>query len=275
LRFLAMPIQFNPLHPLLGAEVQGINLRSPIAQETGAILRDALRRYRLLVARNQSEVSVEHQVAFTRVFGELYVSRSYKGEMGDQGYYFSNTRVDGQLGTGELAYHHDHLFLEQPARAAVLYGMEIPESGSGTKFRDAVEIFKRLPVQTQQRAQSVRCLHALDYASVTRSGKVDKHALSPRALRAWQPLAWADPDSGNTALWLVPLTTVGFDGISDEAGRAFLNDLWESAAAMTDLEYVHHWQTGDVLIWDNRLLSHARLPFNDTEPRTLRRTTVG
>lgn len=270
-----MSIQFTPLHPLLGAEVHGITLRTPIDQQTGEVLREALRRFRLLLVRNQPAVSVEDQVAFTQVFGELYVSRSYKGEMGDQGYYFSNTRADGQLGTGELAYHHDHLFLKQPARAAVLYAIEIPRSGSATKFRDAAEIFKRLPEDAQQLSRSVRCLHALDYAGVTRTGKVDKSNLSPKALQAWQPLAWTDPDSGNTALWLVPLTTVGFEGLDHNAGRELLETLWNRAAAMIDLEYVHRWQTGDMLIWDNRLLSHARLPFNDTEPRTLRRTTVG
>jgi alpha-ketoglutarate-dependent taurine dioxygenase len=270
-----MSIQFTPLHPLLGAEMHGIDLRAPIPEASGTVLRDALRRFRLLVVRDQHEVSVDQQVAFTRIFGELYVSRSYKGEMGDQGYYFSNTRADGQLGKGELAYHHDHLFLERPAHAAVLYAIEIPASGSGTQFRDAVEIFRRLPSETQERLRSVRCLHALDYASVTSTGKVDKRSLSPKALSAWQPLAWTDPGSGDTALWLVPLTTVGFEGIDDEAGRALLERLWHSAAGMTDLEYVHRWRTGDMLIWDNRLLSHARLPFNDHEPRTVRRTTVG
>ena len=270
-----MAIQFTPLHPLIGAEVHGLSLRAPIAEKEGATLREALRRFRLLLVRDQHEVSVDHQIAFTRVFGELYVSRSYKGEMGDRGYYFSNTRADGQLGTGELAYHHDHLFLERPAHAAVLYAIEIPASGSGTKFRDAIEIFKRLPSDVQALARSVRCLHALDYASVTRTGKVDKRALSPKALSAWQPLAWTDPDNRDTALWLVPLTTVGFEGIEDAAGRALLEDAWQRAAVMTDLEYVHRWRAGDMLIWDNRRLSHARLPFNDYEPRTLRRTTVG
>ena len=37
---------------------------------------------------------------------------------------------------------------------------------------------------------------------------------------------------------------------------------------------VHDWAAGDLLIWDNLMLQHARLPFDSSEPRTLRRTPI-
>jgi taurine dioxygenase len=267
-----MTIQFAPLHPLLGAEVRGLDLHQPMSDALAQTLRQGLRKHRLLLVRGQPGLSVQQQVEFTKCFGELYVSRSYKGEMGEQGYYFSNTRTDGQLGTGELSYHHDHLFNERPCSAAVLYAIEVPPSGSATKFRDSIEMYNRLPDSTKAQAEAVRCLHVLDYASVSRTGRVQKSDLSPKALRAWQPLVWSDPQT--RALWLVPLTTHALDGIDEAAGMALLDTLWAEAETMHDLEYVHQWHTGDILIWDNLRLSHARLPFNDAEPRTLRRTTV-
>ncbi|MDR3421739.1 MAG: SDR family NAD(P)-dependent oxidoreductase [Xanthobacteraceae bacterium] len=39
-------------------------------------------------------------------------------------------------------------------------------------------------------------------------------------------------------------------------------------------KYVHNWSTGDLLIWGNLLLQHARLPFDSNEPHTLRRTPI-
>jgi len=268
-----MPLGLARLHPFLGARVEGLDLRAPMGEADALALRAALVRHRLLVFR-QVGLDTEDQVRFTRLFGELYQSRAYKGEMGDQGYYFSNTRADGQLGTGELTYHHDHLFNAHPCRAAVLYAIEVPASGSATKFRDAVEMARRLPPALLERARGVRCLHVLDYASITNTGRVDLSAVSAKALRSWQPLVWTDPGSGREALWVVPLTTVDFQGIDREAGYRLIEDLWEVAESMPDLEYVHRWQEGDLVIWDNRLLGHARLPFNDTEARTLRRTTV-
>ncbi len=268
-----MPLQLHPLNPYLGVRVEGIDLRTSIAEPEAQALREALKRHRLLLLR-QAGLSTEDQLRFTRIFGEVYASRAYKGEMGDQGYYFSNTRADGQLGTGALSYHHDHLFNPSPCRAAVLYAIEVPASGSATKFRDAVEMARRIPASRAEQIRQIRCLHLLDYASITEKGRVDLTEISPKALRSWQPLLWTDPESGWQALWLVPLTTIDFEGIERESGYQLIDELWATAEAMTDIEYVHPWHQDDLLIWDNRLLSHARLPFNDQEPRTLRRTTV-
>jgi taurine dioxygenase len=82
-----MPIRFDPLHPALGAEVHGVSVHEPGDSAQRELLRSALGRYRLLLLRNQPNLDVSAQVAFTEMFGELYVWRSYKGEMGGQGYY--------------------------------------------------------------------------------------------------------------------------------------------------------------------------------------------
>lgn len=268
-----MPLEFHPLNRFLGARVEGIDLRLNAPEAQAHELCEALGYHRLLAFRQQG-LGIEDQLRFTRIFGELYSSRAYKGEMGEQGYYFSNTRADGQLGTGELSYHHDHLFNPSPCRAAVLYAIEVPGSGSATKFRDAVEMARRVPAALHDQARNIRCLHLLDYASITQKGRVDLSQVSPKALRSWQPLLWTDPQTGKEALWIVPLTTIDFEGIDRESGYQLVEKLWLAAERMTDIEYVHQWHEDDLLIWDNRLLSHARLPFNDKEPRTLRRTTV-
>jgi len=35
--------------------------------------------------------------------------------------------------------------------------------------------------------------------------------------------------------------------------------------------YVHNWEVGDLIIWDNVALQHSRKPVPDDGPRTLRR----
>lgn len=39
--------------------------------------------------------------------------------------------------------------------------------------------------------------------------------------------------------------------------------------------YVHRWQAGDLMIWDNHALQHGRPDVGTDEPRTLRRVCVG
>lgn len=268
-----MAIAFRPLSAHVGAEVSGVDVRARVDAGTASTLRDAFRRYRFLLFR-QAGMSQDEQIRFTEIFGELYTSRAYKSDMEGKGYYFSNTREDGQVPTGELEYHHDHLFNERPCKAAVLYALEIPASGSATKFRDSVELAASMPPELRDRARAVKCLHVLDYASVSQTGRVDLSQLSPKARRAWQPFLWNQPETRKEALWVVPLTTVDFDGIDHPSGEKLLSELWDYASARTDLEYVHHWTVGDLVIWDNLLVCHARLPFEPSEARTLRRTTV-
>jgi taurine dioxygenase len=38
--------------------------------------------------------------------------------------------------------------------------------------------------------------------------------------------------------------------------------------------YAHKWASGDVVIWDNRCLLHARTDFDASERRMLRRVTI-
>jgi hypothetical protein len=59
------------------------------------------------------------------------------------------------------------------------------------------------------------------------------------------------------------------------AGRQLIDDIWTFATGNdADCTYVHNWSVGDLLIWDNLMLQHARLPFDSNEPRTLRRTPI-
>ena len=49
-----------------------------------------------------------------------------------------------------------------------------------------------------------------------------------------------------------------------------LSDLFDRLEA-PDIRYTHVWQTGDLLMWDNRFVQHARTDFPTTERRLLRR----
>ena len=57
-------------------------------------------------------------------------------------------------------------------------------------------------------------------------------------------------------------------------GRLLLRDLIEHAT-QRQFVYRHHWQVGDLVIWDNRATMHRATPFDDmTHRRELRRVTT-
>jgi alpha-ketoglutarate-dependent 2,4-dichlorophenoxyacetate dioxygenase len=45
-------------------------------------------------------------------------------------------------------------------------------------------------------------------------------------------------------------------------------------ATQRQFVYTHHWEVGDLVIWDNRVTVHRALPFDETEVRDLRRVTT-
>src|SRR5262245_36066598 len=65
-----MDIQVTPLSSACGAEIRGVDLSRPLAQDTVQAIRDAWNKYIVLVFRGQ-EVSQEDQLRFASYFGDL------------------------------------------------------------------------------------------------------------------------------------------------------------------------------------------------------------
>jgi taurine dioxygenase len=67
--------------------------------------------------------------------------------------------------------------------------------------------------------------------------------------------------------------TARIEGMERVESDAFLEELF-SVAEDPSIVYEHVWRTGDLVIWDNRCITHARTDFPDNERRLLRRTTL-
>src|SRR3546814_12541763 len=68
-------ITVKPLHPEFVAEIDGVDLRRPVDQETLAGIVAALDRYGVAIFHDQP-VDDEQQIAFSGLFGALEVSRA-------------------------------------------------------------------------------------------------------------------------------------------------------------------------------------------------------
>ena len=262
------------LSQTVGAEIRGVDLRAVADPATAQRLRAVFRDRHLLLIR-QPGIGEDDQRRFAELFGEVSIRYLRSNEKRDSRIqYVSNTRPDGILGDGEIVFHQDHVFYDRPLTAIILYALEIPRSGSATKFRNAHTILGCLPGDLLARARQVRVLHLFNYEG-DYAGWQDPAKAPPDSPRAWQPLVWTNPETGKDALWISPLTTVGFDGVGLEDGRRLIDELSARAAEIEcDHTYVHDWTPGDLVIWDNRMLHHARLPFRSAEARTLRRSAI-
>lgn len=263
-----------PLTPHVGAEIVGLDLRLEFDEATSATIRQAFLDHHLLVVR-QPDLPDDAQVRFASLLGSVQIRYSRSNENNQSvTQYVSNSRSDGILGDGEITFHMDHTFYETPLKAIALYGIAIPASGTQTKFRSAHALYERLPAELKRRTEGVRIFHLFNYSGDPNAWQ-DPAAAPADSPSAWQPLVWDNPKTGERALWLSPLSTVGFDGISEDDGKALVKELWAYCESIDEpLTYIHRWATGDLVIWNNRMLHHARMPFASEEPRTLRRNTI-
>ena len=70
-----------------------------------------------------------------------------------------------------------------------------------------------------------------------------------------------------------PWFAVGIHGMENAEGDAILKAVIESAIR-PELVYVHDWQLGDMVLWDNWRMMHSAAGIVPTDRRRMQRTTI-
>jgi len=258
-----------PLSPALGVEITGLDLARPFDEEVAAALRRAYAAHRLLLLRGQ-DLDQAAQLRFATLFGPVSHRGAFMKEADAS--HVSNARPDGILGSGVLAFHSDHTFFRHPLKAICLHAIEVPSSGGDTLFADVLAAWDHLPAALKARIADLSSLQLFDYGGDynRRTLEADAPADAPRC---WHPLVRVDGDSGRKALFAHMHTTAAISGLADDEADALMEEL---AGFIADpaIGYRHVWQPGDVLLWNNIALQHARTDFDPLQRRTLRRIPI-
>lgn len=268
---------FRPLTGAFGVEVTGVDLGQEIPSALAARLLQAYRESDLLLFRDQ-KISAADQSRFAALFGEIAIRTSHyegvaKPEFADQ-QHVSNRRADGILGDGELTLHADHLWTAEPLNALMLYGIEVPETGGETRFCISGRAFAAMPEELRRKVEGLRCIHMYDFRKSDYTAPYDlSRRGQPNVADATHPMVWTDPASGRRAIWYNGTTTAAIEGIGEEEVPELVAQLRRHLDDPA-VNYLHHWRAGDLLVWNNRMLLHARAPFDPSQPRTLRRTPI-
>ena len=271
----AKPATFRlrPLSGALGAEIVGIDLRDPIAAALEARLLDAWHQHLVILLRDQV-LDEDAQVRFAQTFGppaKITSGRSFSAKHPSV-MLISNIREGGKpigaLPDGEMQFHTDQCHQEVPAKATVLYAIEIPSHGGNTLFANAYAAYATLPPEIKARIAGRRALNAYDKDSTQRTARYDNAASS-----CWHPVVRTHPATGRKALYVNRLMTREIDGLPRQESDALLEELFEHQE-QRQFVYEHVWRPGDILMWDNRCTLHARTDFPAGERRLLRRVTI-
>ena len=75
------------------------------------------------------------------------------------------------------------------------------------------------------------------------------------------------------ALWLNTRSEVELVNVDDIEGSKLIAEL-RAHILKPEFRYEHHWETGDIVFWDNQVTLHSRTPFPAEQRRLLKRISL-
>lgn len=247
-----------------------------------ADIREAFFRAQVLVFRGQKLTPWEF-LAFARRFGrpEPHVIDQFHHPEHAEILILSNVKKDGEpigLADAGTYFHTDYSYLAVPARATLLYSIQVPKKGGDTLFANQYAAYDDLPDAMKARLEGLIALHHygnrddLDKASRTVASVLSEEQ---EKKMAWvrHPVVRRHPVTGRKALYAVSGSSFGIDGMPEDEALDLLDELKRHATQekyQVRLEY----GAGDVVIWDNASLLHSATLTAPDDPRTLWRITT-
>ena len=277
-----MTIRVTPLGDALGAQVDGLDLRSPLDAGAFGALMQAWSEHLVLRFRGQQLTDPE-LLAFSRRLGELDppgpnpYGRPYLEGFPEINV-ISNVRDGGVpiggLGDGEAQWHCDMTYVEVPPRAAALYALEVPASGGDTFWSNQYLAFETLPAELAQAIRGRSAMHDATYNSAGAMRRGMKEVDDPReAPGARHPLVIEHPETRRPALFLGRRRNAYVVGLPRAESEALLDRLW-AHATQPRFTFRQEWKAGDLVLWDNRCTLHRRDAFDPTSRRVMHRTQI-
>jgi taurine dioxygenase len=267
-------IEVIPLSEHLGAEIRGVDLSAEVSPALKDELYAAWLKHLVLIFRGQN-LTAEDQRAFTMMFGEIQPPRSRPGQRDPNNpvMWIANATIDGQRGElpeGDMQFHADQCYYENPAKGAVLYGIEIPSRGGNTLFASTYAAYDSLPPALRERADRMQILFLYDYEKNANRKAPTNWAGAPRYIH---PAVIVHPETGRRCLLVNRLMADSVVGVPRAESDQLIEELCQHSERPEHI-YEHVWRPGDLLLWDNRCTLHARTDFASSERRVLRRMAI-
>ena len=270
------------LGPGFAAELRGVTLADVAADDSAyKEVRAAFEELSVIVFRGQG-VTDEAQLAFSRRFGPLEITKVGSLGVGTNLVILSTIDENGKVvpadhrlalrNKANQLWHTDSTFKRVPALASVLSARIIPARGGETEYVSTRLAFERLDPALHDRLENAFAWH--DYAHSRGKIAPDLASVEERAAlppQCWR-MVWRNPLNSRGALYLAS-HAYAIEGVEPTAAQKLLAELMDAATA-PGLSYVHSWREGDVVMWDNRATMHRGRPWPAHEARLMVRTTI-
>ena len=292
-------IKVNRIGKHLGAEISGVDLSEELDDETFAQIAKAFFDNEVVFFRNQ-KLTPEQQVAFTQRFGPLeqHVRKESRLERFPEILIVSNVLDEkgNAIGTQDAGrfWHSDLSYKKEPSMLSALYALEVPITRDGrvlgdTSFASTTAAYDALPQAMKDRLKGLKNVHSYRYyrnknLAAQREEQargervVQEHVLTEAQLAGVPdievPVVRTHPVTKRKGLFVNEAHTSKIAGMSQEESDKLLGELYRHIIK-PEFIYTHHWQAGDLLMWDNAAVQHkATFDYDLPLRRVMHRTTV-
>jgi alpha-ketoglutarate-dependent 2,4-dichlorophenoxyacetate dioxygenase len=271
--------------PCFAAEADGIDLTAPLSPDDARAIHAAMDEHAVLVFHGRP-LTQEQQMAFTLGLGPIEhavgtgLREAHRipttfadvSNLDQDNKVFERDSRTRLFALGNRLWHSDSSFKPVPAKYSILHSHSVPSKGGNTEFADMRAAYDALDADTQREIADLICQHSQIYSrqQLGFTDFTDEERERFRPVR--QRLVRTHPSTGRKSLFLASHAG-GIEGWPVPEARAFLRDLVEHAT-QRQFVYAHHWQVGDLVMWDNRRTMHRVRPYPAHEPRDMRRTTL-
>ncbi len=284
-----MAFTHHPLSAPVGREVRGLDVAHDIAPDVAAALRALWLDHGFLVFRGLG-TSPDVQLRLSRCFGVLephsipvFRHPDYPelilltNEGGPTGPIYD---FDGQPIHGRIPWHADGAYLTTPNSGALLRMVRKAQTGGQTGWLDLAMAYDALDAATKAEIDGLEAVYLF------RAGLEDMRFNNPGGTRltprkdnyphfppVLNPLVWTHPETGRRVLNVSTLNIDHIHNMPRPQGDALINRLI-AHILQPQFQYIHDWDTNDMVVWDNRRTLHAALGHPADQIRIVHRTTI-
>jgi taurine dioxygenase len=259
---MSQSIRVQPIAGALGAEVSGVDLSKPLADETVAAIRRAWLDHLVIFFRDQP-LAPARFLAFARRFGDAIEYPFVKG-LDEASEIIPVVKLEHERVNFGGVWHSDTTYLDLPPMASMLVAREVPPAGGDTLFASMYLAYETLSDGMQRMLEGLTGVNCSAKADVTRTreDRMKDHARSDARTDyvAEHPVVRVHPETGRRALYVNVAHTVRFRGMTEEESAPLLDFLFRHQVR-PEFTCRFRWQPGSIAFWDNRCTQHN--PVND------------
>jgi len=262
-------LQVRNISNAFGAEITGLPPGSDIDDETRRSLRQLFDDRGVLVFRG-----IDIDVAYQDKLCRMLIGDDGPGNAAKRDpYYVSNKEPGGYAPYGRLMFHADMMWHPQPFQVLSLYAVHVEPPTAPTLLASGTRAWESLSADLRARVESLHAVHVTGQV-YSRGGDDLLKPEREHEESTVKPIAYRHPRTGKTILYVSQQMTREIVELGGDESEELLQTLFSHLYDPSRL-YEHSWRTGDLVIFDNIALQHARPNVAADGPtRTLRKVVA-